>query len=85
MSRLIRYSCRIFQLGHGDDHCSGVPRVIEALKPGDGREGGGAVIYVSAGGIHSAAVLEGGGVYTWGGSSYGQVLTVDRVSVSSYD
>lgn len=47
--------------------------MIEALRPSDGREGGGVVSDVSAGGIHSAAVLEGGAVYTWGGSSYGQV------------
>ncbi|CAM9567431.1 unnamed protein product [Discosporangium mesarthrocarpum] len=28
---------------------------------------------ISAGGIHSAAIIEGGAVYTWGGSSYGQL------------
>lgn len=64
----------ILQLGHGDDHCSAVPRVIEALRASDSQGTGGIVTGVSAGGIHSAAVLEGGGVYTWGGSSYGQVL-----------
>lgn len=61
------------QLGHGDDHSSGVPRLIEGLQAGEGREGGGPVTCVSAGGIHSAAVVESGSVYTWGGSSYGQV------------
>lgn len=47
--------------------------MIEALNPGNGRDGGGAVTCVSAGGIHSAAVVEGGAVFTWGGSSFGQV------------
>ncbi|CBJ31000.1 conserved unknown protein [Ectocarpus siliculosus] len=61
------------QLGHGDDHSVGCPRVIEALKTGEGDAALGPVSWVSAGGIHSAAVLEGGRVFTWGGSSYGQL------------
>eukprot|EP00904_Undaria_pinnatifida_P001602 jgi/Undpi1/11442/HiC_scaffold_30.g13739.m1 len=61
------------QLGHGDDHSIATPKLIEALAKG--KDGGplGPVTWVSAGGIHSAAVVEGGCVYTWGGSSYGQV------------
>lgn len=36
----------------------------------------GGVTCVSAGGIHSAAVVASGCVYTWGNSSYGQVSWV---------
>lgn len=61
------------KLGHGDDHSIGCPRVIEALKTGESDVALGPVSWVSAGGIHSAAVLECGRVFTWGGSSYGQV------------
>ena len=53
----------------------GSPKEIEALTRGPGGSGEGAlgpVTWVSAGGIHSAAVV-GKNVYTWGGSSYGQV------------
>ncbi|CAM9120911.1 unnamed protein product [Choristocarpus tenellus] len=69
------------QLGHGDNHSLARPRIIEALSLG-GSNGmapaiGGAdtlrVSVISAGGIHSAAVVEGGAVYSWGGSSYGQL------------
>lgn len=59
------------QLGHGDDHSVLVPRRIEALS--NDAAGGQEVASVSAGGTHSAAVMTGGDVYTWGGSSYGQV------------
>eukprot|EP00752_Nemacystus_decipiens_P002865 g2666.t1 len=62
------------QLGHGDDHGVGSPKEIEALTSGAGgsSEPLGPVTWVSAGGIHSAAVV-GKNVYTWGGSSYGQL------------
>lgn len=52
----------------------GSPKEIEALTRGGptGNEDLGPVTWVSAGGIHSAAVV-GKNVYTWGGSSYGQV------------
>ncbi|CAN0308068.1 unnamed protein product, partial [Hapterophycus canaliculatus] len=61
------------QLGHGDDHGALSPREIEALTTGVDDVPGGPVAWVSAGGIHSAAVLKGGRVFTWGGSSYGQL------------
>ncbi|CAM9138723.1 unnamed protein product [Laminaria digitata] len=61
------------QLGHGDGYNVATPRVIEALATG--KDGGalGPVTWVSAGGMHSAAVVKGGCVYTWGGSTYGQL------------
>lgn len=66
-----------YKLGHGDDRLSSGPRVIEALKTDKTGSPIGPVLCVSAGGIHSAVVVEGGFVYTWGGSSYGQVSCPD--------
>lgn len=60
-------------MGHGDDHGVATPKVIEALATGKDGAPLGPVTWVSAGGTHSAAVVKGGCVYTWGGSTYGQV------------
>ena len=55
------------KLGHGGEKSVNTPKLIDRLKKNE------AVTYVSAGGIHSAAITASGCVYTWGGSSYGQV------------
>jgi len=55
------------QLGHGSLRSCRQPRRIEAFRAV------GAVVQVSAGGIHSGAVVQDGRVYTWGASSFGQL------------
>ncbi|CAN0285211.1 unnamed protein product, partial [Discosporangium mesarthrocarpum] len=56
------------RLGHGTERNQLVPRMVEALM-------GKHVGHVSCGGFHSAAILETGELYTWGGGEHGQVYT----------
>ncbi|KAG5179650.1 regulator of chromosome condensation 1/beta-lactamase-inhibitor protein II [Tribonema minus] len=70
MPRRMRLSQRVLaacgQLGHGDLSSQPRPKQIEALRDRK-------VVAISAGGMHSAAVVDGGELYTWGNSSYGQL------------
>ncbi|CAM9211439.1 unnamed protein product, partial [Choristocarpus tenellus] len=54
------------RLGHGTERNQLVPRMVEALM-------GKKVRHVACGGFHSAAILETGELYTWGGGEHGQV------------
>lgn len=61
------------RLGHGSELDERVPRVVEALK-------GKHVKQVACGGFHTAAVLDTGEVYTWGGGEHGQLGHGDKVN-----
>jgi alpha-tubulin suppressor-like RCC1 family protein len=56
------------QLGHGDGDDQWAPQQVEA-----GRFGGEKVVFVAAGGNHTAAVTAGGQLYTWGWNCHGQL------------
>ena len=47
---------------------SGVPRWEEGKRP----------VQIAAGGAHSVAVLEDGGVVTWGCDNFGQVVFLEK-------
>ena len=57
---------RCGQLGHGDEEDQHTPKLIEALR-------GKKVLQVSAGGMHSLVLLEGGGVMSFGWGAYGRL------------
>jgi hypothetical protein len=54
------------RLGHGDEVRQATPKLVEGL---DGK----ACTFVSAGGFHTAAIVDGGNLYTWGGGYFGQL------------
>ena len=54
------------RLGHGDETRQASPKLVEALQ-------GKAVTFVAAGGFHTACILDGGSLYTWGGGYFGQL------------
>tara|TARA_B100001142_G_scaffold267529_1_gene272323 strand:- start:2645 stop:4084 length:1440 start_codon:yes stop_codon:yes gene_type:complete len=56
------------RLGHGDQETRLAPRQVEA-----GRFGRDKVVFVAAGVAHTAAVTEGGRLYTWGYGLHGQL------------
>tara|TARA_Y100000389_G_scaffold64397_1_gene60455 strand:+ start:3783 stop:5207 length:1425 start_codon:yes stop_codon:yes gene_type:complete len=56
------------RLGHGDQDSQWAPRQVEA-----GRFGGDKVVFVAAGVAHTAAVTEGGWLYTWGCGCFGRL------------
>ena len=63
------------QLGHNDRKHQRAPRQVEA-----GRFGGEKVVFVAAGGAHTAAVTEGGRLYTWGAGGNGRLGHGDTFS-----
>eukprot|EP00961_Rhodomonas_salina_P255249 3449690-Rhodomonas_salina.1 len=54
------------RLGHGDEIRQAVPKLVEALQ-------GKSVTFVACGGFHTAVIIEGGNVMTWGGGYFGQL------------
>mmetsp|Transcript_18157 Transcript_18157/g.23892 ORF Transcript_18157/g.23892 Transcript_18157/m.23892 type:complete len:547 (+) Transcript_18157:211-1851(+) len=54
------------RLGHGDNGWKYVPRPVQALA-------GKVVVQITCGSYHTAAVTEGGELYTWGGGMYGKL------------
>eukprot|EP00752_Nemacystus_decipiens_P017544 g15723.t1 len=64
------------RLGHGMERNQLVPRMVEALV-------GKRVGHVACGGFHSAAILESGELYTWGGGEHGQLGHGDKVNKTS--
>ena len=54
------------RLGHGHETHQVSPKMVEALQ-------GKAVTFVGAGGFHTACIIEGGNLMTWGGSHFGQL------------
>jgi RCC1 and BTB domain-containing protein len=54
------------RLGHGDETRQASPKFVEALQ-------GKAVTFVAAGGFHTACIMDGGNLFTWGGGYFGQL------------
>lgn len=54
------------RLGHGDEVRQATPKLVEGLQNK-------AVIFVAAGGFHTAAIVDGGSLWTWGGGYFGQL------------
>jgi RCC1 and BTB domain-containing protein len=54
------------RLGHGDETRQASPKLVEALQ-------GKACTFVGAGGFHTAVIIEGGNLMTWGGGYFGQL------------
>jgi alpha-tubulin suppressor-like RCC1 family protein len=54
------------RLGHGDEIRQASPKLVDTLN-------GKPVASVAAGGFHTAAIVEGGNLYTWGGGYFGQL------------
>ncbi|CAN0179182.1 unnamed protein product, partial [Laminaria digitata] len=63
---IFRVAGKFGRLGHCMERNQLVPRLVEALA-------GKMVAHVACGGFHSAAILESGELYTWGGGEHGQV------------
>ena len=56
------------QLGHGSNRCESGPQQVDP-----GRFRGEKVVFVAAGGMHTAAVTAGGRLYTWGYGEDGEL------------
>jgi RCC1 and BTB domain-containing protein len=54
------------RLGHGDETRQASPKLVEGLQ-------GKACTFVAAGGFHTAVIVEGGNMMTWGGGYFGQL------------
>jgi len=54
------------RLGHGDETRQASPKMVEGLQ-------GKACTFVGAGGFHTAVIIEGGNLMTWGGGYFGQL------------
>jgi RCC1 and BTB domain-containing protein len=54
------------RLGHGDEVRQATPKLVEAMQ-------GKAVTFIAAGGFHTACIVDGGNLYTWGGGYFGQL------------
>jgi RCC1 and BTB domain-containing protein len=54
------------RLGHGDNGWKYIPRVVSTLK-------GKSIRIITCGSYHTAAVEEGGKLFTWGGGMYGKL------------
>ena len=60
--------CGYGQLGHNDRNRCLLPRQVDGMC-----FGGVKVVFVAAGGFHTAAVTAGGSLFTWGDGEYGQL------------
>ena len=54
------------RLGHGDESRQPAPKMVETLH-------GKMVVGIAAGGFHTAAVIDNGNLFTWGGGYFGQL------------
>mmetsp|Transcript_14285 Transcript_14285/g.39698 ORF Transcript_14285/g.39698 Transcript_14285/m.39698 type:complete len:660 (+) Transcript_14285:305-2284(+) len=64
------------RLGHGENMWKYVPRMIQSLA-------GQAMVQVTCGSYHTAAVAQNGDLYTWGGGMYGKLGHGNEAGASS--